>query len=454
MFASIYAPGFSGSFIDFAYNFSPLVEEVVSDIVVVDIEGCDRLLGSPYSIANKIVKLAQETGNRVNVAIADNPDAAIHASRFLPGKTIIAPGKELSYLGNLPLQALKPVWAVNEPDRTVLEILETLELWGIRCFRDFSALPETGISERLGPQAVLLQKLASGSHYRELIIARPVPDFEKSFELDDPIELKEALSFILARLLNQLCNSLERRALAANEIHLRMKLESGALFERSMRLPFPTRDQRVLLKLIMLDIESHPPDSAVVSLSIKAEPTKPRISQKGMFQPLAPEPEKLEITMARIARLVGSNNIGSPVLLDTYRPTAFGLKPFGVLEHSNSKAKRRSQVQSSITRPRFKPLLGFRVFRPPLEVEVHAEAGRPARVTTSPDSRKDAKRRKINGRVLQRAGPWRTTGDWWSKTEWARDEWDVAISSSSEQGIYRIYRDLQSGSWFVDGVYD
>ena len=452
MFACIYAPGFSGSLIDFAYNFSPLVEEVVSDTVVVDLEGCNRILGSPHSIANKIINLAGEAGNKVNVAIAQNPDTAIHASRFLSVKTIISAGEELSYLGDLPLKALKPVWSAIETDRAVLDILATLELWGIRCFRDLATLPETGLSERLGPQAVLLQQLARGTSQRDLIIARPVPDFEKSLELDDPIELREALSFILARLLNQLCISLELRALAANEIGLRMKLENGTRFERLLRLPFPTRDHKVLLKLMMLDIEAHPPDSAVVSVVVKAEPAKPRISQKGMFQPLGPEPEKLEITMARIAKLVGSNNIGSPVLLDTHRPAAFGLKPFGVLEQSNSKFKRGSQKQSLIDRS--KPVLGFRVFRPPLEVEVHAEAGGPARVNTSGGPHNGIKRRQISGRVLHRAGPWRTTGDWWSKTSWARDEWDVAISSTSEQGIYRIYRDLQSGTWFVDGVYD
>jgi protein ImuB len=64
------------------------------------------------------------------------------------------------------------------------------------------------------------------------------------------------------------------------------------------------------------------------------------------------------------------------------------------------------------------------------------------------------------------AGPWRTTGDWWCGDRWARDEWDVAVESNigsangyelrrqSLQVLYRIYRDLQNGTWFVEGVYD
>jgi len=69
------------------------------------------------------------------------------------------------------------------------------------------------------------------------------------------------------------------------------------------------------------------------------------------------------------------------------------------------------------------------------------------------------------------AGPWRTTGDWWRADSWARDEWDVAIESRGQRSegskvkevgsqvgptqiLYRIYRELGSGAWFVEGVYD
>ena len=37
---------------------------------------------------------------------------------------------------------------------------------------------------------------------------------------------------------------------------------------------------------------------------------------------------------------------------------------------------------------------------------------------------------------------------------WARDEWDVAVQSNSEKILYRIYRELRSGAWFVEGLYD
>ena len=72
----------------------------------------------------------------------------------------------------------------------------------------------------------------------------------------------------------------------------------------------------------------------------------------------------------------------------------------------------------------------------------------------------------MHGKVVRLGGPWRTTGDWWRDDCWARDEWDVAIEKRAEvsltgrhttsplQIIYRIYRELSSGSWFVEGIYD
>ena len=67
------------------------------------------------------------------------------------------------------------------------------------------------------------------------------------------------------------------------------------------------------------------------------------------------------------------------------------------------------------------------------------------------------------GKIVRIAGPWQTSGDWWRTDGWARDQWDVAVESRSEKCrptglplhiLYRIYRELRSGVWFVEGVYD
>jgi protein ImuB len=288
-----------------------------------------------------------------------------------------------------------------------------------------------------------------------LRLAKPAPGFEKNIELDDPIELLEPLSFILARLLNQLCANLQAHGLAVDELKLRLKLEDKTEHQRAIRLPFPMRDSRVFLKLLLLDIESHPPGSAIVAASITCEPAKPRSIQNGLFQPLAPEPEKLELTLARLTRLVGENNVGSPELVDTHRPGAFRIKRF-IVNRSSGRKRRSPRLPNSPSPPlpfSLSSLLGFRVFRPALRADVEAPSGWPTRIKAQAGAG-----RSIRGKVLRLAGPWRTSGDWWTEEVWARDEWDVAVAGSEaspEKGtLYRIYRDLRSDGWFVEGIYD
>jgi protein ImuB len=465
MFACVYSPNLKNyaALVDCAYAFSPLVEETAENAVVLDIEGCELLFGSPREIAKEIARHSAELGLKVNVAVAQNPDAAIHAARSFTGITVLPPGKEINRLGNLPLQALDASLARVEADRAA-EIVETLELWGIRSFRELAALPEAGVSERLGPEGVRLQKLARGESERPLLLSKPAPGFEKSIELDDPIELLEPLSFILARLLNQLCANLQAHGLAVDELRIRLKLEDKSEPERAIRLPFPMRDSRVFLKLLLLDIESHPPACAIVAVTIICEPAKPRSIQEGLFQPLAPEPEKLELTLARLIRLVGADNVGSPEIVDTHRPGAFRIKPFRLRKFgapSGSGRVRSKPPKGGILNNRsnpqsarnLQPVLGFRVFRPPLRAEVEAPSGWPARIRAQTGAG-----RSIRGKVQRLAGPWRTSGDWWAEDRWARDEWDVAIAGSEaspEKGmLYRIYHDLRSDGWFVEGVYD
>jgi len=55
----------------------------------------------------------------------------------------------------------------------------------------------------------------------------------------------------------------------------------------------------------------------------------------------------------------------------------------------------------------------------------------------------------VRGKVLELAGPWRTSGDWWTADPWSRDEWDIALSDG---GLYRLC--CEPRGWFVEGSYD
>jgi protein ImuB len=448
MFACIFAPCVST---EFAYGFSPLVEEVRAGTVVIDIDGCELLFGSPYQLAREISERAKKSRaeggleSPVSVAIAANPDAAIHAATNLQGITFVSPGEELTCLGEFPVAALD-YSLINLEKKVFDEILETLRLWGVRSFAEFAALPVAGVSERLGQAGIKLQQLAAGKTERHLKIKQPEPVFAHSLELEHAITELEPLSFIFGRLLHQLCAALNAYALATNEVCVSMQLENQTTHERKLSLPYPMRDHKVLLKLLLLDAEMHPPQAAVRSVSIACEPVKPRVLQNGLFVPLAPAPDKLELTLARLAKLVGEENIGSPGLIDTHRPDAFSMKRFTLV--TKPERRKRKQIDNRQSATGNQKCLGFRMFRPPLRAIVQADQGWPTQVSAW------GKQRSVYGKVVSVAGPWRTTGDWWRDDRWARDEWDVTLERSGQQTLYRIYRELKSENWFVEGNYD
>ena len=454
MFACISCPQLSTDALlaEFAYQFSPLVEEAKPNVVVVDVDGCEMVFGSAYQLANEISRRSTETKIRggletkTDVALAANPDAAIHAALCLKGITFIEPGEELTCLGEFPISQLD-YSLVNVDEKRIAEILETLKLWGVSTFRDFAKLPVAGVSERLGPEGIQLQNLAAGKTHRHLRLKQASPVFTQSIELEFAIAELEPLSFIFARLLNQICASLNSYALATNELLVQMQLEDKSAHERTLTLPYPMRDHKVFLKLLLLDTEMHPPQSSVKTISITCEPVKPRVLQNGLFIPLAPAPDKLELTLARLVKLLGEANIGSPVVLDTHRPDTFSIKRF-VLTTKDSRDRRKKHRQSAITNQHYQ-CLAFRMFRPPLRAVVELTNGCPGQINAW------GKQRSVYGKVIDCAGPWRTTGDWWRNDNWARDEWDVAVQSGKDQQtLYRIYRELNGGNWFVEGNYD
>jgi protein ImuB len=416
----------SGDLPGLALEFSPVVERIAGDTVAFDATGLERLFGFPQDVAAAIMRRAAETGVQAALALASNADAAVCAARGFAGVSIVPFGDEAKFLSELPVSLLAPSG----------ELLETLERWGIRQFHQLAALPPLGIAERLGPEGLRLRELARGEALRKLVPLEDSVAFEDELELEYPVELLEPLAFLLARLLNGLCTRLVTRALATNELRLRLKLEGNGPHERTLRLPVPSIDSTAFLKLLQLDLTAHPPSAPVVHIWLGVNPVKPRAAQEGLFAPASPEPVKLELTLARIQAIVGEGNAGSPEPLNTHRPDAFRIRPVQLVSgvvNDPAVSKWDSPPGLSSTR------VAFRFFRPPRPARIAVEDGRPAAVAAP----------GIRGRVTQSAGPWRSSGDWWTADPWTRDEWDISLSDGA---LYRIYCGPEG--WFVEGSYD
>ena len=453
--------------LDCAQTFSPRVEDTTADTVVLDIAGLERLFGPPARLAQNLQQCACALGLGVNVALAANPDAAILAARGFPGITVIPPGKQAERLGSLPVDVLA----------VVPEILETFDRWGVRNLRALAALPEVAVVERLGQEGLRLRKLARGAVERPLVPAEPPLKFEESIELECPVTLLEPLAFILGVLLEQLCARLGARALATNELRLILGLDlanGGQEVSRSsflvarenhaadekretsekrccLRLPLPMLDSWLFLTLLQVELRAHPPGAPVVKVTLAAQPVQPRPDQRGLFLPATPAPDRLELTLARLVRIVGEQEIGAAEVLDTHCPDAFQTRRFTLPQGLRKTDHPIIQSPDHLMHP----TMALRRFRPPLAAAVEVRDSEPVHIVAG----------EIRGEVVSVSGPWRSSGDWWKgKTpridtdehgsNWTRDEWDIAVPGKQGIVLYRIYRQLGSGQWFVEGSYD
>ncbi len=415
MFAALHAPGNLPVLLDCARQFSPLIEITSEDTVTFDVRGLNSLCGSLSRIANEVDRVI---GVPANIAIASNPDTAVHVSRGMKGIAVIPAGQEGPTLAPLSLHLL------GCPP----QMGEMFQLWGIRTFGQFASLPPLGVAARLGEEGMHWQQVAQGVMRRQLRIIGESVSFARQMDLDDPILLLEPLLFLLGRFLNELCAELISRSLASNEVRLRLRLEKGAEHPVILRLPVPTTDQKMLLKLLHLELSEHPPVAAITQIRLEMEPAKPRSMQEGLFAASYPFPEKIELTVARIRHLVGPENIGSPRVLDTHKPDSFVMEPF-----APSAQHPAASVPSSVR-------LAFRRFRPPQSATVIVER-HPVHILSA----------SARGPIQTAKGPWFTTGNWWRTDCWNREEWDVAVGRGA---LYRIFRDLSTEAWFVEGNYD
>lgn len=451
--------------LDCALSSSPRVEDTAAGAVVMDLEGLGRV--PPSKIASEVAARAKEAGLRIRLAFASNPDTAILAARGFRGVTVIPCGEEARKLAELPVNLL------DAPP----EALAAFERWGVRRLKDLAQLPPLPLSERLGQEGVRLQQLACGAHFRPLIASLEAGRFEESWELDEPARTLDELDFVLASLLTRLSKRLAMRSLAAQEMHLHLELAQGiepepslALeeqqretgskpqaapsgsspisapssphYERTLSFPSPINNARLFFKLWRLRLESDLPRQPVMKAEIVAAPARPRAVQGGLFTPIEPDPEKLELVLARIAAVVGRGNVGSPELADTHQPHVFRMAQF--TEARASTPARKPEKLPALQPGAVPPVMALRLFRPPWPAHVELSSGIPACISAS----------RFHGRIISASGPWRRSGGWWEDNKWDRAEWDVEVRAGKSTALYLLCHNLLQDAWTVQGEYD
>ena len=493
-----------GALVEIARACSPRVESHGERVVVFDASGLTRVIGTSRQIASEVAALAVEQGLMVRIALAPSVVAAWLMAHAQIGQTVVEPSRMAAMLGELPLAVLATLPGsrthqltkspTHQPSKSPTRqfsahpraaALDAFDRWGLKTLAQVAKLPRNDVHARLGEEGVLLHMAACGEDTSPLVPAGAAAEFLERIVLEWPIEGLEPLSFVLARLLDALSVSLERADRGAVTVTTRLKLVNRTMHERTLNLPAPMRESKVLRTLIVLDLESNPPAAGIDEVTIEVGVVPGRIVQGSLLDRALPSPEQLATLTARLAALAGEARVGAPLLQDTHDDRHVALKPFTVSDGSarsrgasgggaKTKAKQaaaeisRAAIgrpmnysQSFIEPPTPKrdhpstrapeergehPRTVLRRFRLPVPASVIVERGGPVRLVPSSSA-------IPSGNIVNRAGPWRTSGRWWSydKTKWDRDEWDVELANG---GCYRLARIRETGQWEIEGEMD
>jgi protein ImuB len=418
-----------------AGGFSPRVEDQSSDsyfTCIIDISGTETLFGSPDTLGESLLKKTQALCIRASIAISSNFYAARclargHSSGKCAGIRVAPRGMECSALAPLPLTVLD----LSPPHA------ETLAMWGITTLGELANLKETELITRLGQPGKEMRLQARGELPHLFCAIETSVALEERMELDLPVELLESLLFILGVMLDQLIVRAQSRIVALASIALQLDLEGGTTHIRTVRPSLPNIDRKLWLKLIHLDLQAHPPQAAILGLTLSALPGSTSKVQLGLFSPQVPEPMRLDVTLARIRSIVGEDCVGQVVLKDTHHPEAFRVEPFTVPSSTALDAQPRTQR------------IALRQLRPAETVAVTVR-------NRQPDSFIFRDKRYTVERAY---GPWASGGDWWRPTLWSLEQWDLVARAedAANQAAWLcccLTRDLTQDHWQVEALYD
>jgi protein ImuB len=433
-----------------AAKYSPRIEEVSDGTAcafVLDMAGTERLFGPPAQLAERLRADLASAGFRASIAVSASFETARLKAACARGINVIPAGAEAVALAKLPITAL-----ALEQDH-----LETFATWGIRTLGELAALPEVELITRLGQQGRQLRQAALGELPHLFCPIEPEFTLKEYCAFETPVEQIDSLLFIGARMIDSLVARAADRALSIALVTARMTLEAGVpiggslpmgckagvaidnplpmegsrVHERILRPAIPSADRKFLLKLLQLEIAAHPPQAAVVALEMNAEAGHCGTVQLGLFTPQTPEPSRLDITLARIKAMVGTDRVGAPVLEDTHRPASFRM---GALT-----------IDTQIADEPMKQRMVLRRMRPAVPVRVSLR-----------DSRPTAFRDGVSlFEVTACFGPWKTNGCWWAAGEWNLEEWDVLAERTDGSSIAcLLVRDQARNEWQLEAVYD
>jgi nucleotidyltransferase/DNA polymerase involved in DNA repair len=246
---------------------SPLVEPGSNDdgYLFLDLRGLRALYGN-FDHLEEAIRAAVPALLRPRLGFGCGKFSAAVAARMAepgPGHARVVPASETqAFLAPLSVRHL----LILEPD-----VLQRLELLGLRTIGDLAALPFSAVQAEFGPGGAQAWRLAHGKD-TEPLVARPVlPSVQDGLRFDDPLGSVEAVVAAIDQLLAHTFAQPALQGRSVRQVRLRALLSDGTSWERlyTFKEALSTRDATRRALKSKLDLPNGFPPAPIDELALE-----------------------------------------------------------------------------------------------------------------------------------------------------------------------------------------
>lgn len=413
---------------DWAQRFSPLVEPVSPCVLLLDITGCQRLLGPDEQIAAQAVAGLARLGLPACAAAADTIGAAWALATAGRERICVAPPG----LSSVALAPLPPAALRIEP-RTA----QRLSQLGVRTIGDLLMLPRSSLPGRFGPELLLRIQQALGEVFEPLTprVAERLPSVDAAFEA--PLHDADVIRMVAARLLCDLCGQVFSRGLALRRFDCILLHEHEPPRRVAVNLSQPSRRLKHIERLLLRRLERVELSAGVTAVQLAARDAPRWVGrQSDLFSAVCTgHDEALANLLDEFAARLGQQAVLRARLVDDYQPelavrlvpvAEAGLDPGSPAEPTVATRRALNRPARVLSRPLAVRVLAIVPEGPPVQMQV---CGR-------------------EYRIQHAWGPERLETGWWRGPDVRRDYFRVLLESGE---LAWVFYDSVRREWFLHG---
>ncbi|MBZ5545478.1 MAG: DNA polymerase IV, partial [Acidobacteriia bacterium] len=287
---------YSHQIYDIFGEFTPVVEMVSIDEAYLDLTGCERLHGSAFRGADRLVRTIQDrTGLNCSIGLSTSYLVSkIASDQAKPhGLLCVLPGYEASFLAPLPVRRMPGIGKVTEP-----ELLSR----GIATIGDIAQVGASKLKEWFGTYGEWLYTKSQGKDIEAYQYSEEPKSISHETTFDVDIEFEEEMERTLSYLSQLVAGRLRDHGLFARTVGLKLRYASFRTLTRDVTLDEPTHlDSVVFDQVLRLFEKTWNRKQKIRLLGVKASHLEHGTFQRGLLE--ASQKDKLERVMQTTDKL-------------------------------------------------------------------------------------------------------------------------------------------------------